>query len=400
MEELTLDVTAIQNPHELEALLRTEEPVRPVRFSRGLRLWLVTRYDDVRSVLTDPRVRKDSSGTTELMAGRLGPHSGALSPAFRALDAHMLNSDPPDHTRLRRLVGKAFTSGTIARLRPRIEEVADSLLDAMAAADTADLIPAFAEPLPMTVICELLGVPEKDRETFRESVLAITAQDAGGKLATLSIRFLEYLRELTERKRAEPADDLLSDLVAVSDGGDQLSADELVGMAALLVIAGQDTTVNLIGNGALSLLRAPEQLAALRADPHLLPGAVEELLRFEGPVHVGTYRYTVEPIVLSGVEIPAGEFVAVSLSSANRDGQRFTDADRLDITRRAAGHVAFGHGIHHCLGAPLARLEGQVALGKLVTRFPDLALATRPEELTWRFSILMRGLDGLPVRLR
>ncbi|HET6711250.1 cytochrome P450 [Amycolatopsis sp.] len=400
MDELILDVAAVRDPHELEAMMRTEAPVRPVRIPRGPRLWLVTRYDDVRSVLTDPRVRKDSAGTTELMTGQLGPHSGALSPAFRALDAHMLNSDPPDHTRLRRLVGRAFTSGTIARLRPRVAEVADGLLDTMAAAETADLIPAFAEPLPMTVICELLGVPEEDRDTFRECVLAITSQDAGGRLATLSARFLEYLRELIERKRAEPGDDLLSDLVTVSDGGDQLAAGELVGMASLLVIAGQDTTVNLIGNGTLSLLRQPDQLAALRSDPDLLPGALEELLRYDGPVHVGTYRYTVEPIVLSGVEIPAGEFVAVSLSSANRDENRFDAPDRLDITRRAAGHVAFGHGIHHCLGAPLARLEGKIALGKLITRFPDLRLDTGTDEPAWRFSLLMRGLEALPVRLR
>ncbi|HEY3463944.1 MAG TPA: hypothetical protein VGL47_02350 [Amycolatopsis sp.] len=197
------------------------------------------------------------------MAEQLGPRSGALSPAFRALDAHMLNSDPPDHTRLGRLVGKAFTSGVVARLRPRVEAVADELLDAMAAGGA----------LPMTVICELLGVPEEDRQSFRECVLVITAQDAAGQLATASTGLLGYLGELIERKRAEPGDDLLSKLVRVSDDGDRLSAAELVAMASLLVIAGQDTTVDLIGNGVLSLLREPVLLGKLRAAPELLPGA-------------------------------------------------------------------------------------------------------------------------------
>ncbi|WIV54197.1 cytochrome P450 family protein [Amycolatopsis nalaikhensis] len=398
VEPLELAPDYVQDPHELEALLRAEAPVRPVFIRRGVRLWLVTRYDDVRAVLTDPRVRKDSRRTTELMAEQLGPRSGALSPAFRALDAHLLNSDPPDHTRLRRLVGKAFTSGVVARLRPRVEAVADELLDAMAADGAADLLPAYAEPLPMTVICELLGVPEEDRQSFRECVLVITAQDAAGQLAAASTRLLGYLGELIERKRAEPGDDLLSELVRVSDDGDRLSAAELVAMASLLVIAGQDTTVNLIGNGVLSLLREPVLLDKLRADPELLPGAVQELLRYEGPVHVGTYRFTAEPVVVGGVEIPAGEFVAVSLNSANRDEHRFPEPDRLDLTRRTGGHVAFGHGIHYCLGAPLARLEGQVAIGRLITRFPRLRLDVGSEP-KWRFSRLMRGLEALPVRL-
>jgi cytochrome P450 len=399
-EALVLDTTYVQHPHELEALLRTEAPVRLVVSPRGLRLWLVTRYDDVKSVLVDPRVHKDADRTTQLIAQQVGPGSGTVSPAYRLLDSHMLNTDPPDHTRLRRLVGKAFTARMVARLRPRIEEIADDLLDAMTGQGAVDLVPAYAEPLPMTVICELLGVPEDDRHDFRTWAQVIVSQIGDERLADASARFLDYLGDLIARKRQEPGEDLLSELVAVSDDGDQLSTQELVAMASLLVIAGQDTTVNLIGNGLLALLREPEQLAALRADPDLLPNAVEELLRYEGPIHIGTYRFTAEPIVIGGVEIPAGEFVALSMSSANRDERRFTDPDRLDIRRHAVGHVAFGHGIHHCLGAPLARLEGQVALGRLIARFPELRPAADPASPTWRFSLLMRGLEALPVYVR
>ncbi|MEV6897165.1 cytochrome P450 [Amycolatopsis sp. NPDC051372] len=398
-EAYPLDIEYVQNPHEIEAKLRIEASVRLVQTPRGMRSWLVTRYEDVKQVLTSPDVHKDEGRRAQIIAERHGPSFAVLSPAFRLLEVHMLNSDPPDHTRLRRLVAKVFTTRAIARLRPRIESVTAELLDAMAGQDRVDLVASFAAPLPMIVICELLGVPETDREKFGSWVEVITS--AGDqRLVEASELFLAYLRELVTAKRAEPAEDLLSDLVAVTDSGDRLSEQELVAMAELLVIAGHDTTVSLIANGTLALLRAPAQLAALRADPSLVPNAVEELLRYDGPVHIATTRFTTAPITVGGVEIPANEFLSVSLLSANRDGERFADPDELDVTRPAGGHLAFGHGIHHCLGAPLARLEGAIALGALIERFPALRLADGADPARWRFSTLMHGLEELPVATR
>jgi cytochrome P450 len=397
-EPFILDEDIFRNPHQLGALLRAETPVRRVTTPRGLGGWLLTRYEDCRAALNDPRLLKDAERTTRILGESLGASSPYLHPAMRALETHMLNSDPPDHTRLRKLVGKAFTPRTVARLRPRIEAITDDLLDRMAGDEVVDLIEAFALPLPMTVICELLGIDEADRPSFRRWVHTVVAADPGEALVPAAEEAIAFIDLLIDRKRAEPTDDLLSELVAVTDEGDRLSRAELVSMAMLLVTAGHDTTVNLIGNGTLALLRAPGQLAALRKDPGLLPGAVEELLRYDGSVHIATYRFTSEPYEVSGVVIPEGELIMVSLLAANRDAERFEEPGRLDIERKAAGHLAFGHGIHHCLGAPLARLEAQIAIGRLVTRFGGLRLATDPAKLTWRASTLIRGLDTLPVR--
>jgi cytochrome P450 len=312
----------------------------------------------------------------------------------------MLNSDPPDHTRLRRLVATAFTMRRVELLRPRVAEITEDLLAGLAGQDEVDLVDAFAFPLPVTVICELLGVPHADRDAFRAWSTTLVSAGEAETLAVAGRDMAAYLRQLIAAKRAAPADDMVSALVqAHEDDGDRLTEAELVAMAFLLLVAGHETTVNLIANGVLALLRHPDQLAALRGDPALLSGAVEEFLRYDGPISHATLRYTVEPVELSGVTIPAGEFVVVSLSSANRDGDRFPDADRLDITRAAGGHLAFGHGIHFCLGAPLARLEGQIAIGRLLDRFPGLSLAVDPDQLRWRNSTLLRGLESLPVRL-
>ncbi|RSM73035.1 cytochrome P450 [Kibdelosporangium aridum] len=394
-EPLVLNENFLQNPYAIEAELRSSAPVRQVITPSRLRAWLVTRHEDVKAVLTDPRVRKDSGAATELFKQFLRPESPVLHPTYRALEKHMLNADPPDHTRLRKLVSKAFTTRTVARLQPRIEQIADELLDQMTG--EVDLLDAYALPLPMTVICELLGVPVADRDAFRDWTHVIVASDPRRDLAGASQGISDYLADLIERKRAAPTEDLLSDLISVSDDGTRLTKQELLSMAILLLIAGHDTTVNLIANGTLALLRAPEQLKALKADPSLLPDAVEELLRYEGPLHTGTMRFTVEDVELGGVVIPANEFVLVSLLAANRDDRRFEEPDALDLSRSPGGHVAFGHGIHHCLGAPLARLEGRIAIGKLLDRFPDLRLATDPDTLTWRTSTLMRGLEALPV---
>jgi cytochrome P450 len=245
----------------------------------------------------------------------------------------------------------------------------------------------------------MLGVPGADRDRFRDWTLSFVADTTPEVLAENTGQVVAFFTALIEDKRAHPGDDLISRLVQVSDDGDQLSAGELLNMIFLLLVAGFETTVNLIGNGILALLRHPAQLALLRSDPAMLPEAVEEFLRYEGPVNIATNRFTTEPVRAGGAEIPAGQFVLISLLAANRDGRQFPDPGRLDITRPSGAHLAFGHGIHHCVGAPLARLEGQVAIGALLRRFPRLDLATQPEDLRWRDSTLIRGLHELPVRL-
>jgi cytochrome P450 len=395
-EPIRLDQDFIQHPHVAYERLRAEAPVRPAIMPRGLRVWLVTGYADAKALLADPRLSKDNNRARELFEARV---TGSTSAFSSSLAAHMLNMDPPDHTRLRKLVNKAFTGRTVSRLRPRIAQIADELLDSVAAAGTVDLLESFAFPLPITVISELLGIPGEDRDRFRGWSNMIVSAASPERLRENSTAMAGYLAELIAAKRAEATDDLLSNLVHVSEEGDKLSEVELISMAFLLLVAGHETTVNLIGNGVLALLERPDQLAALRADPSLLPNAVEEFLRFEGPVNIATLRFTTEPVRVGDVEIPAGEFVMVSLLAANRDGDRFAGPDRLDVTRPAGGHLAFGHGIHYCVGAPLARLEAEIALGKLVSRFGTLALDGPATSLRWRDSTLMRGLHTLPVRV-
>jgi cytochrome P450 len=396
-EPIKLDHDFFRDPHAAYAWLRTEAPVCPAIMPRGLRVWLVTSYADAKALLADPRLSKDNVRARELFQSRVTA-TGTGSAFASSLAAHMLNTDPPDHTRLRKLVNKAFTARTVSRLRPRIEQIADELLDAVAATGEVDLLAALAFPLPITVICELLGVPAEDREKFRVWSNTIVSAALPEELQQASAALAAYLGALISAKRVGPTDDLLSGLVHVSDEGDQLSEVELISMAFLLLVAGHETTVNLIGNGMLALLRRPDQLAALRADPSLLPNAVEEFLRFEGPVNIATLRFTTEPVRVGAVEIPAEEFVMVSLLAANRDGERFAEPDTLDVTRQAGGHLAFGHGIHYCVGAPLARLEAEIAFGKLLSRFGRLELAGEPSLLSWRESTLMRGLQTLPVR--
>jgi cytochrome P450 len=321
------------------------------------------------------------------------------------LNVHMLAADPPDHTRLRRLVNRAFTARRIAGLRPRIEAITSSLLDAMedtarAGVDEADLIEAFAFPLPVTVICELLGVPARDREDFKEwshAILSSVSTQEEGLAAGTAM--YHYFNDLIAVKRRTPADDLISALVDARDSDDSLDERELMAMLFLLLVAGHETTANLIATGTLSLLANPAELARLRSEPALLPGAVEELLRYANPLTHATERFTTEPTEIGGVTIPARAWVLCVTSSANRDPGRFADPDRLDVGRDASGHVAFGHGIHYCLGAPLARLEGEIAFGALLSRFPGLSLAVDPATLRWRPSSLIHGLETLPVRL-
>ncbi len=395
---IRLDDSFFQDPHALYAELRRTGPVRKVCLPQGIRTWLVTSYADARQALSDPRLSKDFTAARPLFERHRDP--GAPPLEFGAdLAAHMLNSDPPDHTRLRKLVTRAFTVRGVEHLRPRVQEITDSLLDGLASATEVELLGALAFPLPMTVICELLGVPDGDRQEFREWSSALISAGPRDLVRDAAQAMFGYLVALIAAKRAAPADDLLTALIEATEDGDRLTEQELLSMVFLLLLAGHETTVNLIGNGVLSLLRAPEQLAALRADPALLPGAVEEFLRFEGPVSMATMRYTTAPITFGDTEIPVGEFVTVVLGAANRDPDRFPDGGDLDVTRAPQAHLAFGHGIHYCIGAPLARMEGEIAIGSLLARFPDLALAGEPTELAWRDSTVVRALRTLPVRL-
>jgi cytochrome P450 len=398
-EPVTLEESFVQDPHAVYDLLRKQAPAHKVRLPFGTDAWMVTRYEEARAALADPRLSKDMARADEFWMRAYDNVSEEVAETFdRALSAHMLNADPPDHTRLRKLVNKAFTARRVEALRPRIEEITEDLLAGMAKQDEVDLLEAFAFPLPITVICELLGVPVEDREDFRKWS-ALILSDTGDETSA-SRQMAGYLRDLIERKRAGTGDDLLYALLQARDDDDRFSEHELIAMVFLLLVAGHETTVNLIGNGVLALLRNPSQLELLRSDPSLLPGAIEEFLRYDGPINLATFRWTTEPVQLGPVEIPMGEFVLVSLLGANHDPERFADPSRLDITRPAGGHVAFGHGIHYCLGAPLARLEGEIAIGRLLERFPNLRLTSeQPTMLHWRASTLIHGLEELPVRL-
>ncbi|MEV4926035.1 cytochrome P450 family protein [Streptomyces roseoverticillatus] len=380
-----------RHPHRVYAGLRTRGPVHRVRMPEGAEAWLVVGYDEVRAALNDPRLTKDwakSSSDISLIRASAGPN--------------MLVLDAPDHTRLRKLVAREFTPRRVEEMAPRVQRMTDELLDAMLAAPgrRADLVEALSFPLPMGVICDLLGVPSLDREAFRHwSNTSLGAGPAEEK-AVVSREVTAYLTALIAAKRQEPGDDLMSALISTADeDGDRLSPEELLGTAWLLLVAGHETTVNLISNGVLALLQHPGQLAALRADPGLLDNAVEEMLRYDGPLETPTYRFTTEPIEIGGTLIPGGgELVLPVLADADRDPARFPDGGRFDIRRDARGHVAFGHGIHYCLGAPLARLEARIAISSLLERCPELALDAHPDSLTWRDGLLIRGPHQLPVR--
>ncbi|MGH3974935.1 MAG: cytochrome P450 family protein [Pseudonocardiaceae bacterium] len=378
--------------HAAYAELAAAGPVHRIALPTGKPAWLITGYDQGRRALRDPRLVKSDT----MQAGLNLPPE-----VFAAMNHHMLNNNPPDHTRLRRLVTAAFTRRRIEQLEPRIQQITDELLDAMDGTAQVDLIDALAYPLPLTVICELLGVPTGHRGQFREwSSVVVSGVLAGHDVFTEACTaMVGYLHELIDAKRTNPTDDLLSALVTVRDGEEQLSEDQLTSMAFLLLVAGHETTVNLIGNGVLALLTHPDQLALLRAEPDRLPAAIEELLRFNGPVQVATFRWTAEPVDIGETTIPAGDIVLTGLLAANRDPTCTTQPNTLDITRTDNPHLTFGHGIHHCLGAPLARLEGRIALGTLLTRFPRLRLAVPAEQLTWKPSVLMNGLTALPVAI-
>ena len=386
-----MDPEFIADPYPTYHRLRAEDPVH----RSPLGFWVLTRYEDVVTALRDPRLAK------EAIAAVIAARYGAAMPA---MGLSMLDRDPPDHTRLRGLVNKAFTPRVVEGLRPHIQKIVDGLLARVEGVGSMDLIEEFAYPLPVIVICQMLGVPVEDRERFKEwgldiargldAILLPPDSDVAQRSAAARRALADYFRALIAERRTSPRGDLLSALIAAEEAGDKLSEDELLATCILLLVAGHETTVNLIGNGTLALLRHPDQLRRLREDPRLIGSAVEELLRYDGPVQ-RTARIPSADVRFDGLTIGKGEMVMPFIGAADRDPAQFPDPDRLDITRTDNRHIAFGWGIHFCLGAPLARVEGQIAIGTLVQRLPRLALATdRPE---YRQSLTLRGLTTLPV---
>ncbi len=394
------DPAFFADPYAQYRELRELDPVHHTPLGN----WMLFRYDDVLSVLRDPKTSVEVGNATPTLATQMFEEMlGDRETDGR--DRAMLNLDPPDHDRLRRLVAKAFNPRMIEALRPRVQQLVDEYLDAVAAQGEMDVVADLAFPLPFTVISEMLGMPEGNRQSLREWSHALTktldpiiTPDDVEAAFQASDRMSAHVEAVVAAKRREPADDLLSALIAAEDEGDMLTEEELLSQVVLLYIAGHETTVNLIGNGTLALLRHPDELARLRADSSFDANAVEELLRYDSPVQFSR-RITLAPMEIDGHEIDAGSFVLTCLGSANRDPARWgAAADELDLSREgAAQHVSFGGGVHHCLGAFLARLEAQVAIPTLVRRFP--ALEPVEEELAWNGRVVLRGLDRLPVRL-
>jgi len=380
------------NPYPFYARMRAERPVFRISAPLSIRAWLVTRYDDVVNLLKDDRLSKDISSKMTWL------------PDFtRPATQHMLNRDPPDHTRLRALVSKAFTPRRIEQLRERVQGVCDDLLSAVASGRSFDLVHGYALPIPLTVIAELLGIPKEDRRRFH--VLTRGSLALGAPTGALDVPFAlpyfwlltRFFRKLFDERRARPRDDLITALVQAEEAGDRLNEDELLGTAILLLLAGYETTVNLIASGTLALLEQPAERERFTRQLDLAESAIEELLRYTSPVEITPPRVTRVEVTIGSATIPPGEFVAAVLGSANRDESQFADPDVLDLARTPNRHVAFGQGSHFCLGASLARMEARIALTTLFRRFPGLRLAVPPESLRWRRMLPLRGLEELPL---
>ncbi|MER7970693.1 cytochrome P450 [Streptomyces sp. NPDC096080] len=396
-EGLVADLTGADpsytaDPYPLFAELRERGPVHRARVLDGRDCWLITDYEAARAAFADPRLSNDIR------------HLKAWENLGRnVVGKTLMQVDPPDHTRLRKFIAREFTLRRVRSMRPRVERIAHDLLDALPATGEVDLVESYALPLPMSVICELLGVPEGDRADFHQWSSDLSAPPTPERGDAAQEAMGAYLYALVETKRKEGGEDLLGAMArAVQDDGDRLSPEELLGMAFLLLVGGHESTANVISSGALALLRNPDQLALLRSDWSLLDTAVEEVLRFDGPVEVSAYRYTTEPVRVGDTEIPAGEVVLIGMAAVGRDARRFPDAERFSLereVREVRAHLAFGHGVHHCVGAPLARMESAVALRALLERCPDLALAVPYGDLTWKPpTFQLRGLAHLPVR--
>jgi cytochrome P450 len=390
------------DPYPLFESMRSKCPVHQVRLADGHEAWLVLGHAAARQALKDGRISKDM--VAALDDNPEVADEGLPGPAFAR---HMLAVDPPDHTRLRRLVSRAFAPTRVAALGPSIERIANGLLDELEAAGpqtVVDLIEGYAHPLPFRVICELLGVPEEDRGVLHQSFRTLFQPWSGSppsEAVVASDTIVASLKRLVAGHRERPQDDLVGVLVAAIDDNDRLTEQELLSSLFQLIVAGHDTTTSLIGNGVVDLLEHPQQLRRLLQNPERMPAAVEELIRYSAPVPHATFRVTTEAVDLEGVRIPAGKQVLVCLGSANRDPGVIEAPTVLDIGREPRPHLGFGHGIHFCLGAPLARLEARIAFTALLTRFPQLRLAVKRSQLRWSHGdgLVLRGLEELPVHL-
>jgi cytochrome P450 len=380
--------------HEFMAVARAEEPVFLTTALNGVPTWVVTRYDDVKALLTDDRLSKDSERIIALLHTKMVA-AGREPQLHAGFGKSMLMADPPDHSRLRLLLAKDFTARRIATLRPFVEQLTDNLLAALATEPgPVDVVDGFAMALPAMVISEMLGVPAEDRHEFNAWTGDLLSGDPAVYMPA-NDAVVAYLGKLIEAKQADPGEDLLSAMTRAEEG-DRLSPAEVLAMALLILIAGHETTTNLISSAIVRLTADPALAERLLADP--LP-VIDELLRVDSPVMLGTARYTTEAVEVGGVTIPADEMVALALGSANRDADRFAHPEQIDLDRGARGHVAFGHGLHHCLGAPLARLEAEVALTAFVRQFPDAKLAVPVDELPFRHATIMNGYSEMPVVL-
>jgi len=380
------------NPHPAYAQLREKEPVARVRVPDGQYAWFITRYDDALEALKNQKFIKDFTKLDD---------NGSLSDNS-VFTENMLFADLPEHKRLRGLVSKAFTPKMIEEMRGHIQEIADELLEKTSAKDEIDLINEFAFPLPIIVICEMLGVPSEDRDKFRTWSNSLI-EGAGGEVSEdmqqNMIEFTEYLGQRFATVKENPGNDLISKLIAAEEEGDQLTEKELYGIVSLLIIAGHETTVNLIGNSVMALLENPDQLKLLKNQPELIHSAIEETLRYNDPVEFSTSRWAAEDMEFKGQSISKGDLVIIVLNSANHDPTQFKDPEILDITRDSSKHLAFGKGIHACLGAPLARLEGEIAISSFFKRYPNAQLNIDRDDLEWRGGMIVRGVRKLPLLL-
>lgn len=393
----------MQRPYEILEKYRKAGRVHHVVFPHGADVWLVTRYDDVRRLLSDPKVSKDGRRMNELFAKHTGTYVEGEKPDVGfddELSYHMLNSDPPDHTRLRSLVSKSFTLRRMEGFRKRIHQLVEEMLDTIADKKEVDLIAEYAQPMPINIICDVLGIPFDDREMFaRWAIQLVGAGQPPEVVEAASRSVYEYGKQVIAEKRKNPGDDMMS-VWAEGSGEDHLTDTELIAMIFLFTVAGHITSQHTLGNGVLNLLQNPAELDKLRADPSIIPSAIDELMRYDGAVGVATFRFTAEEVTIGDVTIPPDEIMALSILSAHRDEERWgPDANTLNVSRRPNGVLGFGHGIHFCIGQPLAKIQTEVGLSRLLERFPHLRLTADPATLTWESSTLLRGVQTVPVSI-
>jgi cytochrome P450 len=392
----------MQRPYEVLEEYRRRGPVHHIVFPHGAAVWLITKYDDVRNLLADPRVCKDGRRMNELFVKQSGLPDTEEGVGFDdELSQHMLNSDAPRHTRLRSLVSKAFTLRQMENYRSRMGEVVDELLAQIEGKQEIEMVGEFALPLVINVICDVLGIPNDDRETFRRwAVELVGAGQPPEVVEAASKNVMAYSERVIDDKTENPADDLISGLIkGRDDQGDKLTRQELVAMIFLFTVAGHVTSMHTIANAVHSLLTHPDQFEKLKADMSIMPRAIDELMRFDSAVAVATFRFTGDEVTVGGQTIPEGEILALSLSSAHRDDDRFPDGNALDLDRKPNGVLGFGHGPHFCIGQPLAKIQTEIALTKLFTRYPHMTMLTPSHELRWESSTLLRGPITLPIAL-